>query len=113
MSYLSIALLTFSAFLAAAGQIFLKVGAQGRNSISEFVNLPIAAGLLLYGAGVLIWIYVLAYEKLTNVYAFTALTFILVYIGAVVYIGEKISFLASAGIILILAGLYLITNHNA
>jgi drug/metabolite transporter (DMT)-like permease len=109
---LSLALLIFSAFLAAIGQILLKIGAQGRQALLEFINMPIAAGLLLYGGGVLIWIYVLSHEKLTNVYAFTALTFVLVYVGAVVFLAEKISLLASIGVFLILLGLYLIANHN-
>jgi len=112
VSDFSIALLTLSAFLAATGQMLLKIGAQGRQGILEFVNIPIAAGLLLYGGGVLIWIYVLSHEKLTNVYAFTALTFVLVYVGAVVFLGEKMSLLAGTGVLLILAGLYLIANHN-
>lgn len=112
MSGYSIALLTLSAFLAAAGQILLKIGAHGRQGILEFVNIPITTGLLLYGGGVLIWIYVLSHEKLTNVYAFTALTFVLVYVGAVFFVGEKMSLLAGTGVCLILAGLYLITNHN-
>lgn len=74
--------------------------------------MPIAVGFLLYGTGTLIWIYVLSYEKLVNVYAFTALTFVLVYLGGVIFISEKMSITAVAGILLVLAGLYLITNYN-
>lgn len=113
MSRLAIALLTLAAFLAGGGQILFKVGAQGRRELVEFLNLPVALGALLYAAGTVIWIYMLSTEKLVNVYAFTALTFVLVYLGGVFLIGERLSSSGIVGIALILAGLYLLTAHNA
>jgi len=114
MSRLSLLLLTLAAFCAAGGQLLFKIGARDRQQFMEFINFPILIGLLLYGIGTLLWIYTLSYEKLTNVYAFTALTFILVYLGGVFVINEKISMIGVSGIILVLAGLYLITsNYNA
>ena len=112
MSKLAIALLTLSALLAAGGQLLLKIGAHGKQSALEFINIPIGAGILLYGVSMLIWIYSLSQQKLANVYAFTALTFVLVYVGAVFVIDERMSAPAGIGIVLILAGLYLITNYN-
>ena len=44
----------------------------------QFLNVPIALGLSLYLCGTVLWIYVLSKEKLVVVYAFTALTFVLV-----------------------------------
>ena len=69
MSTASVLLLSLAALLAAAGQLLFKLGAQGRQTIIEFINLPIAAGLLSYFAGMTIWIYVLSYEKLGSTYA--------------------------------------------
>ncbi len=110
MSSLSIILLTFATLAAAGGQLLLRVGAQGRAEWLEFINWPIAAGLLLYGIGTVIWIYTLSYEKLTTVYGFTALTFVLVFLGGVTLLNESLSYAAMFGILLILAGLYLIST---
>lgn len=109
----AILLLTLSTCAAAGGQLLLKVGAQGRENLLSFFNPHVIAGLLLYVVSTLVWIYVLSFEKLTNVYAFTALTFVLVYLGAVILLGEKISVATVTGIIAILFGLYLISQYNS
>jgi len=108
----AILMLLLSAFTAAGGQLLLKVGAQGRDDFMAFINPWIICGLLLYVLSTLVWIYVLSFEKLTNVYAFTALTFVLVYLGAVFFLGEKISVAAMVGIVAILFGLYMISQYN-
>jgi drug/metabolite transporter (DMT)-like permease len=108
-----ILLLSFSALTAACGQLLLKYGAQGREYLTGFINPYVLGGLLLYVTSTLIWIYVLSFEKLTNVYAFTALTFVLVYLGGVMLLGEKLSLAATAGVVAILFGLFLISQHNA
>jgi uncharacterized membrane protein len=41
-------------------------------------------------------------------YAFTALTFVLVYLGAVLTLGESLTLKAGGGVLLVLAGLYLL-----
>jgi drug/metabolite transporter (DMT)-like permease len=109
----AVALLTVAALLAGAGQLLFKIGAQGRERLIEFLNLPILAGVALYGAGTVIWVYMLSSEKLVNVYAFTALTFVLVYAGGVLLIGERISAAGLLGVVLILTGLYLLVGRNA
>ena len=112
MNQLSVILLSTAAFCAAGGQLLFKIGANDREHLLEFINVPIIIGLMLYGAGTLIWIYALSFEKLVNVYAFTALTFVIVYLGGVFLIGEKLSIAGIVGILLVLAGLYLITHFN-
>jgi len=112
MERMAVILLSLSAFTAACGQLLLKIGAQGRQDLAGFINPYIIGGLILYVASTLIWIYVLSFEKLTNVYAFTALTFVLVYLGGVMLLGEKISLAAGFGVVTILFGLYLISQHN-
>jgi len=109
----AILLLTLSTFTAASGQLLLKAGAQGREDLISFFNPFVIAGLFLYVVSTLVWIYVLSFEKLTNVYAFTALTFVLVYLGAVMLLGEKISLTTVAGIVAILFGLYLISQYSS
>lgn len=46
MGRLSVILLVLSSCSAAAGQLLLKIGAHGREQITEFVNIPILLGLL-------------------------------------------------------------------
>jgi drug/metabolite transporter (DMT)-like permease len=113
MTYITITLLTFSAFLAATGQLLFKVGARDAASLADFFNIPIVIGLVFYAVSTAIWIYALSFSKLVNVYAFTALTFVLVYAGGVFIIGEKLAMQGVLGIVMILIGLYLITSVSA
>ncbi len=106
----SILMLLAASLAAAGGQLLLKVGAQHRTHAAEFLNTPIAIGLLLYLCGTVLWIYVLSKEKLVMVYAFTALTFVLVYLGAVLTLGETLTLKAGGGVLLVLAGLYLLAS---
>jgi len=112
MKISAVLLLTFAAFSAAAGQLLFKVGATEARQLIDFANVPIFGGLLLYGISTSIWIYALSSELLVNVYAFTALTFVLVYLGGGFFLGESISRAAVAGVLLVLAGLYLIAAHG-
>jgi len=108
----SIFLLTGAAFSAAIGQLLFRVGAKGRESLLNFINWHVFLGLCFYGLGTAIWIYALSYEKLVDVYAFTALTFVLVYLGGIFLLGERITVVAMVGIGMILVGLYLITGAD-
>jgi len=112
MGRLSVILLVLSSCSAAAGQLLLKIGAHGREQLTEFVNIPILLGLLFYVTGTAIWIYVLSKESLINVYAFTALSFVLVAACSLIFLGERITLGGVMGIILVLVGLYLITSYN-
>jgi drug/metabolite transporter (DMT)-like permease len=110
MTWNSILTLTMASFFAAGGQLLFRMGAHGRAHLLEFFNLQIMSGLLLYVFGTAIWVYTLSSENLTNVYAFTALTFVLVYLSGALVLGERITTINSGGIILILAGLYMVTR---
>jgi drug/metabolite transporter (DMT)-like permease len=108
----SVLILVVAAFAATGGQLLFKIGAQGRDHWIEFLNGYIVVGLVLYAVSTLLWIYTLSFEKLINVYAFTALTFVLVLAGGVLFLGEKITAPGVIGIALVLGGLYLLTNYN-
>lgn len=112
MNRYSIIILTLAAICAAAGQILFKVGAHGRDSVIEYLNIPIFTGLILYGVGTVIWIYALSFEKLVNVYAFTVLTFVLVYLGGIFFIKETITIGGLVGVLFVLSGLYIIANYS-
>jgi drug/metabolite transporter (DMT)-like permease len=109
----SILLLMCSAFMAASGQLLFKIGAQGKIQFLEFLNLHIATGFCFYFLSAAIWIYTLSFEKLVNVFAFTALTFVLVYAGGVFLLGESMNMAAATGVLFVLLGLYLITAFGS
>ena len=102
-------ILAAASLAAAGGQVLFKVGAQHRTHFAAFINVPILLGLLLYGLGTALWIYALSQEKLVVVYAFTILTFALVYIGSVLLLGETLTLKACCGVALVLGGLFLLT----
>jgi drug/metabolite transporter (DMT)-like permease len=100
-----------SAFCAAAGQLLFATGARGRTALVSFVNPAIVAGLGLYGVATLFWIYSLSRAQLWQVYPFTVLTFILIYLASVLLFGERPSIPGLCGAALVLAGLYLVSRQ--
>ena len=103
-------LILAGSLLAAAGQVMFKVGASGREELAAFMNGWIVSGLLAYALGTVIWIYSLSKAPLTIVYPFTALTFVFVYLMGFYFLNEPAPFRALVGIVLILAGLFLIAS---
>jgi undecaprenyl phosphate-alpha-L-ara4N flippase subunit ArnE len=103
-------LLLCATFAAASGQLLFRAGAQGRTQALQFINAPILAGLVLYALGTVLWIFALSKERLVVAYAFTALTFVLVYIGSAVFLAETVTMKAAGGVALILCGLFLIAS---
>jgi drug/metabolite transporter (DMT)-like permease len=106
-----IATLVGSAFCAAAGQLLFAAGARGRTALLSFVNPWIVAGLGLYGVATLFWIYGLSRAQLWQVYPFTVLTFILIYLAGIILFGERPSVPGLCGVALVLAGLYLVSRQ--
>jgi drug/metabolite transporter (DMT)-like permease len=88
--------------------MMLKQGAAGRVAALDFVNPWLAGGLGLYVLGALLWIAALAKAPLTLVYPYTALTFVIVYVGGASLFGEAVPGRALAGVGLVLGGLLLI-----
>jgi undecaprenyl phosphate-alpha-L-ara4N flippase subunit ArnE len=93
---------------AAAGTLLLKAGAAGRDELLEFINIYVVVGLALYALGSAMWLFSLSSEPLTVVYPFTALSFVLVLLGAVVFQGERPSLINLAGVLVVLAGIGLV-----
>jgi drug/metabolite transporter (DMT)-like permease len=103
-----IAWLLGGVILAALGQVLFKLGATGRVAVADFLNIEIAGGLLCYGVGTALWIVALSKAPLTVVYPFTALTFVIVYVAGVAFLGEATSTRSMVGVVLVLAGLFLL-----
>ena len=107
----TIGLLLAASIAAACGQVLLKIGADGKTHFADFVNPYVASGLALYAIGTAAWIFALSVERLTVVYAFTALTFVFVYAAGVFVLDEQLSVTACLGVALVLAGLYLLIGR--
>jgi drug/metabolite transporter (DMT)-like permease len=94
--------------LGAAGQVLLKTGADGATSLNDYANLRILLGLGCYVLGTVCWLLALARLPLSKVYPFTILTFVLVYVGSVYILGERISIALAVGLVLVFSGLVVI-----
>ncbi len=106
-------LLVLACLFAAGGQLLLKAGAQGRTHWLEFVNWSVFFGLGGYAFSTWLWLYCLSKLPLRVVYPYTALTFVLVVVGAVLVFGERVGWRAGAGTLMVLAGLVLVTTDRA
>lgn len=94
--------------LGAAGQVLLKTGANGATSLNDYANLWVFLGLGCYAVGTAFWLLALARLPLSKVYPFTILTFVLVYVGSVYILGERISIGLAVGLVLVFSGLVVI-----
>ena len=111
MSRQTILLLLGATIFAAIGQLLFRIGARDRITLLAFINPFIISGLMFYALGTAAWIFALSKEQMVSVYAFTALTFVLVFLGGVFILGEQINVIESMGVLLVLVGLYLITKY--
>lgn len=100
--------ITISSLCAAMGQVLLKMGANNRQNIMDFVNIYTFSGCLLYFLGLCLWIWSLSKLPLSIAYLFTLLTFVAVFIFSKLFFNETISLLTFYGILLISFGFLLI-----
>jgi multidrug transporter EmrE-like cation transporter len=97
---------------SAAGQLFLKSGAQHLAGLGRFEFLLAAArdirvlsGLAAWIASTLCWLYVLRVAPLSRAYGLTSLTYVLIPLASVYVFGEQIRRLHVVGIVLIIMGI--------
>jgi len=118
-------LLISSIVLSACGQIFMKLGMLELHEIASPIGdsqlsgilsiIPaltwIGIGIGSYGISLLAWLGVLARYELSFAYPMLSISYVLVYLVAITWprLGETTSPLKTAGILLIIAGVILIT----
>ncbi len=115
-------LVVLSAVLTAIGNLLIRKGVlavgglAGGGSIVRSV-LGLAAhpafdiGFLLYGIAALVWFRVLGSEQITTSYPMlVGCTFLLVSIGAVLIFRESISSLKLVGMVMIIAGIVVVSR---
>ncbi len=118
-----IPLILLTAILNAAAQLLLK---QGMNRIGEFAFswsniMPtmvkiafsplIIFGLFIYVFSVTVWLFVLSRVDASIAYPMSSLGYIITAIAAYFILNEQLSITQMLGIVVIIFGVYLITQH--
>jgi multidrug transporter EmrE-like cation transporter len=89
----------------AAGDLVSLVGMIARSPL-------VLLGLVLYAAGAVAWIAVLARIDLSLAYPFLALNFVLITLSSRFILGETVPFTRWMGILVICAGILLVARSN-
>ncbi|MCF0166641.1 MAG: EamA family transporter [Bacteroidales bacterium] len=104
--------------LLVAGQVLLKF-ALGRMLPfamtaafwrSVFANWQFAACGLCYGAGTILWFHIIKNYPFSTAYPLVSLSYVLGMVAAIVFFHEPVSIAKWIGVLLILAGCYLISR---
>lgn len=98
----------------STGQILFKIGA---GSLARTGGLPgllvnrfFVAGIALYGACALAWVYILRDLELNKAYPFFAFSFVVVPLLGWVFLGEPFGRLYVLGVVCICVGVILVTR---
>ncbi len=107
-----LALLVLTPTLVAVGQVLFKMSgnrmaALPGNGFHTLVMDPVfIAAMALYAGATFLWVYVLKAVPLSYAYSFMAVTYILVPLFAVLWLGETLDLKYFLGMGLVLAGLF-------
>jgi drug/metabolite transporter (DMT)-like permease len=130
--WLGAALLALSIVLSAAGQLGMKAGMLSLHALHSpgggTIELDLASvallrpalawtlgGLAAYGCSLLAWLAVLVRYPLSYAYPLLGISYVLVYFGAAHWdrLGEPMTPMRTAGTLLILAGVALVSRGGA
>lgn len=104
----SILLVVLFTLLSAAAQYLIKTGANrigAHPAVMELItNVPLLAGLVLYGLGAMLMVLALRHGELSVLYPMISLSYVWVAIISVVVFHEQMNAPRIAGIIVIMAG---------
>ncbi len=123
MSGTLFSLILVSTALSAFAQICLKYGMshatvtealQSGDSFSIAaaiaLNAWVAGGLMLYGAGAISWLFVLARVQVSYAYPFVAMGFILTMLLGKILLGDDLSLTRVVGTFIVVLGLIIVTQ---
>lgn len=117
---MTILLLVLAIIFNATANILMKLGAKqmgsvgvNLDSVKAFVTNPfIWAGLVSFGLALMFYTYVLTKMNLSVAYPLiTSLGFLIVVSFSVFYLHESVNWMHMLGLVLVLAGLFLITQR--
>lgn len=112
------ALAVLQSMLLAFGQVTLKIGLRKMETFgwnwefwhSVFVNWQFAVCGLSFGMGSLLWMYIIKKYPLSMAYPMISLSYIFAMLAAIFIFHEEVELRKWIGVILIIAGCYLISK---
>lgn len=119
-----IPLIIFTALLNASAQLLLKMGMSKIGQFNfalhnlvpigcKLVSSPfIVAGLMIYVLSVFLWLLVLSRTPVSIAYPLTSLGYIFNALGAYFIFSEHLTLFQVSGIVLIIAGVYLLAQQG-
>jgi undecaprenyl phosphate-alpha-L-ara4N flippase subunit ArnE len=118
MKSMSQILLLFSVVLILSfGQLLFKAGAdrlpswRGVGDLWAFaLEWRLVVAVLMYGVGTVLWIIALQKTQLSSVHGIVALSFVLVPVLAMLFLGEKLNWANGVGAALIIVGVGIIVR---
>jgi len=116
MNRLTLGLTLLSVCMSAFAQILLKTGLPSGQSanidagvittvVRMLLNPWVLAGLGLYFAGAIVWLFVLARSEVSYAYPFVSLGFVLTMVLGAALLGEQVGVGRVLGTVLIVAGI--------
>jgi len=104
--------------LLASGQVFLKFALNRMEPFawtasfwkSVFVNWQFACCGLCYGAGTILWFYIIKHFPFSMAYPMVSLSYVFGMIAAIIFFHEPVSIMKWIGVLLIMAGCYFIVK---
>ncbi|MFY0681394.1 MAG: EamA family transporter [Thalassovita sp.] len=120
MTFASFVLVFVSVSLSAVAQTAFKLGVS-RVEITETMGILAKAlsflfspfvvlGLALYGVGTVLWLFALREMDLSLAYPFVAISFVMVVLSGVFFLGEPLQLSRMAGLGLIVLGLLVLAR---
>ena len=116
LKLLSVSLL--QSMLLSGGQVLMKFGLAKAGDFSWtcdyfrrlFLNWQFASRGLCYGAGSILWMYIIKHFPFSMAYPMVSLSYVMGMIAAIVFFHEQIPFTRWIGVFLILTGCVLIAK---
>lgn len=119
MSFPLIILAVIQSLLLAGGQVFLKFALQRMDTFSWtwhfwggsiFANWQFALCGMCYGAGSVLWFYIIKHFPFSQAYPMVSLSYVFGMIAAIVFFHEDVNMVKWIGVLFIMAGCYLIAK---
>jgi multidrug transporter EmrE-like cation transporter len=126
MSWITWALILTGVGLNAAAQLLLKLSTRplahfsgfsadtlGGAAVILFKSLPFWGGMICYGVSVCVWLAALSKAPVSTAYPMLSLGYVVVAAVSVLWLGESMGFAKVLGIVLICAGVILVSRSSA
>ena len=119
----ALTLVVICILIGAFGQVIWKQGMSNMDKIDRvddlakfetiiniFTNKYILLGMLLYGSAFLLWLAAMSTLDISFMYPLLSLAYVITALMAVLFLGEHVSAIRWAGILLVIIGCVLITR---